>query len=350
MNPHLTHPRDATSLLNVAALDTGFNTTLFAGGILLASIPSSEQALSFAGDIPASTTQGTAALLSERDYARRFLHDAGAQVVAHTSLRFDDDAAYIGHVADQVGYPARVSPVWASKRSRRIDDSAALRQEVEQLASIAGPRRTRRNHPRARFMLEHDAGQALLDYGIAHGRVLFRLIDGSPTEASDVATELDDFALRVMSLVPGIEVGRVRFEVAEPLSAVTSHTCALLDVSPKVRLDTLRAAHPSIAERAATDIVALEAQGQQITSPTLGSRSGARITAHGVALPETGVRDLSEYCTETDPRIENFTSDESTVSADIPPDPSLVDDLQQALVHGGVGSMRPLYVDAQWQP
>lgn len=345
----MTAPQDTTALLNVAALRAHFATTLLPNEILLATVPDADVTLSFSRGIPGSTEQGTAALLSERDLTREVLCQAGYTVPVFAPFLFRTDRQAALAWADQVGYPIVASPAWMVRPTSPAPDSVALTAEIDQLAQLTARRSPGPAHPRARYLLEKAAGAHRIELGIAHGEVLYRIIDEAPAGEGAVHPTLEEYARQAVAHIPGLRVGRVWLSVDQPDAARDGQVCEVSDVNPRATFNALLRADKAAAESAALRLLKLEAdaQGLELTQRPLAPK--AVLTVGGLALPEHAAQHVAEFCDEQLPGL-TVTATPSGIVVESSGAAEEIDALQRSLMYGLLDGVRPLYVAVEWRP
>ena len=344
-----TAPRDSTALLNTAALRAQLNTTLLANEILLATSPDVDLTLSFARCVPGSTDQGTAALLSERDLTRELLRDAGVTVGDFASFAFKSDRGAALEWAGRIGYPVAASPAWMVHIRPPAPNAEMLRSEIERIAGmptrLLGP-----NHPRGRYLVERVTGDHRIELGIAHGEVLYRLLDGEVVAGTRVHPGLEERARQAITHIPGLSVARVWLTAEDPAQPPDGQQCRTLDVSPAPTFDELLRVDPASAERAALQLIHGEADAQGLSITGQSAQSRAVLTIGGVALPERGADQVAAFCTDHLPDLSVRTGPSSEILVESPGHAGDIDTLQRTLMYGLLEGVRPLYVSAEWQP
>ncbi|HIZ36678.1 MAG TPA: hypothetical protein H9815_12945 [Candidatus Ruania gallistercoris] len=342
--------RDSTALLNTAALRAQLNTTLLANEILLATSPEDDLTLSFARCIPGSTDQGTTALLSERDLTRELLRDAGVMVGDFASFAFKSDRGAALEWADQIGYPVAVSPAWMVHIRPPALNAEMLGSEIERIARMTATRSLGPSHPRGRYLVEKVTGGHRIELGIAHGEVLYRLVDGEVVDGTRVHPGLEERARQAVTHIPGLSVARVWLTAEDPAQPPDGQLCRTLDVSPRATFDDLLRLDPAAAERAALRLMHGEADAQGLSITGQSAHSGAVLTIGGVALPERAADQIAEFCTDRLPDLSVRSTPSAEILVESPGDAGDIDTLQRTLMYGLLEGVRPLYVSAEWRP
>jgi len=339
--------RASTALLDLAALQAHLSTTMLPGEILLASNPQAGPTVAFTRGIPASTTQGAAALLSERDLTRALLRDAGHDVpeCAVFLLRSDRSAALAW--AEEAGYPVTATPVWTVQASRQVTDPDSLVARIDALAQLTGRRSPGPNHPRARYLVEKIPAERSIELSIAHEEVIARLVDDQPAAAGDVHPDLEELGRRVIRDVPGLSVGRVWLALDDPTHPQGGRTCQVVDVSSRITFTGLQP--EGAAAHAAARLLQLEAAAQGLHWHDRSPSLTAMLTIGGVALPERAAEQVGRYCADTVPALSVESDSASEIVVSSPDDAESLAILQRSLIQGRIPGVRPLYVSVDWR-
>lgn len=344
-----TAAQDATTLLNGAALSSRLDTTLLPDDLLLVTSPSSARTLAFARGIPASTEQGTAALLSERDLTRTMLGQAGHTVPYSASFLFKADRRQALDWADHAGYPVVASPAWLVRSASSAADPESLSERIDHLARLTERRSPGPAHPRARYLVEKIAGAHRVELCLAHGQVLSRNVDDVPVAEDALHPALEAVALKAIADIPGLEVGRVWLSVDAPTAPPDNQVCQVVDVNPRATFDALHRRDADAAMHAAVRLMSLEAGVQGFDLTRHGVPSRAALTLGGVALTKRSSELVKALCRAQLPDATVTATDSSGL---LVRSERSVDDLgalQQALMTGKIDGVRPLFASIEWE-
>lgn len=339
--------RHSIALLNLAALQAQLSTTMLPGEILLASGTQAGPTVAFTRGIPASTTQGAAALLSERDLTRALLRDAGHDVADFGVFLLRSDRRPALSWAENAGYPVSASPVWTVKESPHVTDSDELVMQIEAVARLASRRSPGPTHPRARYLVQKIAGARRIELSIAHGEVIARLIDNEPATADDLHADLEELGRSAIHDVPGLSVGRVWFALDDPRHP-SAGECKVLDVNPRITFTRLLQRDEAAAHHAATRLLQLEADAQGLHLQSRSTCPDAVLTIGGVALPERAAAQVAQFCRANFPALSVTADSSSEIQVSSTGDAESLGTLQWSLIQGLVPGVRPLHVSIDW--
>lgn len=238
--------------------------------------------LCFARGLPASTPQGTAAMLEEQDVTRSYLVDQNIPVPAWRTFLFSDSIEFVTKEIEVLGYPVTLRPAWRNSRSVHVSDPKELGDAVQVLQKLAGRLASRMGRPQSRYMVERSLGQSSTAILVSHGDALSATRDslGGSGISADVSGDFYQLAIKTVAALPGIQVASVQI-IAEDVGRdadVQAHGVSWLSAEP--RLNSHNRANAGLGVQLADQIIERESgRSQNVGSQDNGEHEATMIFA-----------------------------------------------------------------------